>query len=245
MSFQIGPFARRCWAAILAVSLAAAAAVWWSGDRAPGNDGGSASEEHDRPAVVIYHTHTSENYAPNPTHAEPGSAGDIVAVGVELAAQLDRRGIRSIHVPTVHDQEWSRAYEASRQSIAETFARVESVAALLDIHRDAIEELDPGLSTQPAESGQGAARILLVIGSLENPQAQANVAFAEALRDALERRHPGVARGIRIIARGANGDMHPRSVQAYIGDYRSSSLEEAKASAAMLADALAEVLGVR
>src|SRR5690606_14865031 len=71
------------------------------------------------PRVLIYHAHASENYSPNPTHARPGNAGDIVEVGRALAEYLEARGIRTIHMPGVYDQPWAQAYAQSRRAVAQ------------------------------------------------------------------------------------------------------------------------------
>ena len=96
--------------------------------------------------VLIYHTHTTENYSPKATHATDG-AGDVAAVGRALVEELEKQGVNSVHLLTVHDlPQWGGAAQNARTSVAEALERNSGVRIVLDIHRDAIA--DP-----PAESG--------------------------------------------------------------------------------------------
>lgn len=193
------------------------------------------------PRVLIYHAHASENYSPNPTHARPGTAGDIVEVGRALAEYLEARGIRTIHMPGVYDQPWSQAYQQSRRAVTEVLSQNPSIQVILDIHRDAIESTSQGVTTVLVR-GDDAAKVLLAVGETENPNAASNAAFANLLRDELERRYPGITRGVRMVRQAVNGDLHPQLVQLHVGDYTDNTVEEAKRTIQHVGDALIAVL---
>src|SRR5690606_30507719 len=73
--------------------------------------------------VLIYHTHTTENYAPNPTHATDGP-GDVVAVGRALVEALREHGIEAVHTLTVHDlPDWSQSSAFARPSVQDALNR--------------------------------------------------------------------------------------------------------------------------
>ena len=86
------------------------------------------------------------------------------------------------------------------------------------------------------------AKILFVVGDVDNPYIEQNLAFAEALRTELETLAPGICRGVKVLHNQINGDLHPRAVQVFIGDYNGNTLAEAKAATGYLAQALVRVL---
>lgn len=193
--------------------------------------------------VLIYHTHTTENYSPKATHAMDG-AGDVAAVGRALVEELEKQGVNSVHLLTVHDlPQWGGAAQNARTSVAEALERNSGVRIVLDIHRDAIA--DP-----PAESGYASAvidgeevaKLLLIVGTGNNPRVDANIRFAERLKDRLEQLAPGITRGVRVLPRETNGDLHDHHVTVYVGDYRDTTPEEAARAMRWLATAVAELL---
>ena len=190
------------------------------------------------PAVLIYHSHTTENYQPAPTH-QRGQPGGVAEVGAELAAVLEQRGIRAIHDRTVHDYpNYSEAFVHAVNAINQLLRSNPDVVAVLDIHRDALPADYPDGYTTAEVDGQKVAKILLVVGDVANPYADQNLAFAEALRAKLNDLYPGVSRGIKVQHASLNGHVHPNAVSVFIGDYRDNTLDEAKAAARMLGEAL-------
>ena len=193
------------------------------------------------PAVLIYHSHTTENYHPAPTH-QRGQPGGVVEVGAELAAVLEQRGIRAIHDRTVHDYpNYSEAFVHAINTLNQLLRSNPDVVAVLDIHRDALAADYPDGYTTAEVDGQKVAKILLVVGDVSNPYADQNLAFAEALRAKLNDLYPGVSRGIKVQHASLNGHVHPNAVSVFIGDYRDNTLDEAKAAARMLGEALSRL----
>ncbi|MBE3583086.1 MAG: stage II sporulation protein P [Limnochordaceae bacterium] len=206
-----------------------------------GSSGGSAGGADSRPVVVIYHTHATENYQPAESHAR-GRAGDIVEVGAELARQLEARGIEAIHLQQLND--WPRydeAYKSAAEVVKRTLQAHPNVAAVVDIHRDGLPGKPKGYTTGMA-NGQPAAKILLVVGDLDNPELERNFAFAEQVRTGLNHLYPDLSRGLKTQHQDYNGKLHPNSLTVYIGDYTDNTLEEARRSAAALAEVLAQVV---
>ena len=207
----------------------------------PGSPPQTRPQAGSGPSVLIYHAHTTENYQPASTH-ERGKPGGVVQVGAELAAALEQNGIRAIHDRTVHDHpNYTEAFAKAVDTVNNLLKSNPDVMAVLDIHRDALPaEYPDGYATAEID-GQKVAKILLVVGDVANPYADQNLAFAEALRSKMNDLYPGLSRGIKIQHAPLNGHVHPNSVTVFIGDYRDNTLDEAKAAARMLGEALARL----
>lgn len=192
--------------------------------------------------VLIYHAHTTENYAPKDPHQEDGP-GDVVKVGEAMVGTLDEQDVGAVHIVTVHDlPEWSRSFANAKRSVDDALSRHGGIRAVIDVHRDAAPEQDePDFAVTEVE-GRRTARMLFIVGSADNPLVDANVRYAERIRDWLEAEAPGITRGVRILQQTTNGDLHENSLTVYIGDYEGSTIEEAEAAAQWLAKAVAAVL---
>lgn len=208
----------------------------------PGSRGGVLPRPSQMTEVLIYHTHTTENYAPNPTHATDGP-GDVVAVGRALVEALREHGIEAVHTLTVHDlPDWSQSSAFARPSVQDALNRHGGVRVVVDVHRDAIPERRPDGTASVEINGEKLAKILLVVGTSNNSRTEANMRYAERLKERLEALAPGITRGVRVLPQQTNGDLHDNHVTVYIGDYQETSLEEARASARWLAAAIADLL---
>ncbi|HHV54479.1 MAG TPA: hypothetical protein GXX55_03385 [Firmicutes bacterium] len=198
--------------------------------------------EAGRPAVIIYHAHASENYSPNESHSTQGRAGDVVEVGAELARQLEAKGIKAIHLRNVNDwPRYNEAYQVAASVVQPVIQSTPNLAAVIDIHRDGLAGKPDGYTTALI-NGEPAAKILLVVGDLENPELDSNLAFAEQIRTGLNRLYPDLSRGLKILHTEYNGHLHPNHLTVFMGDYTDNTLEEAKRGAAALAAVLAEAL---
>ncbi|HAN95343.1 MAG TPA: hypothetical protein DCQ17_07195 [Firmicutes bacterium] len=82
------------------------------------------------------------------------------------------------------------------------------------------------------------AKILFVVGDKDNDLLEENLRFAQKVSDALEQQYPGVTRGVRVFKSDYSGELHPNSIMVLIGDWRGNTLEEAVASARLLARVL-------
>jgi len=209
--------------------------------QAPGGPGAQPRREQ-MTQVLIYHTHTTENYAPKPTH-ESESGGDVAAVGRALVEELKKLDIAAVHMLTVHDlPQWSSAAHNARTSLEEALNRNNGIRVVVDIHRDAIPgERQEGYATANI-GGEDVARLLLIVGTSGNSRVDANMRFAERLKERLDALAPGITRGVRVLPQQTNGDLHENHVTIYVGDYHDSTLEQAQASMRWLAAAIAELL---
>lgn len=202
-----------------------------------------AGDDARGPRVIVYHAHGSENYRPHAPHARGGRPGDIVQVGAVLADGLRAEGFVVEHLTEAFDHpQWSEAFARAGEALARLLDEHRDVAAVIDVHRDATaDDVAPTLLRARVGDAE-AAKVLFVIGEADNPYAERNAAFAEALKRRVDGQLPGLSRGVRLHTNNYNGHLHPRSVQLFIGDYEKTTLEQAKETARLLAPVIAAVL---
>ncbi len=167
--------------------------------------------------------------------------GDVVALLGVLQEELRVQGADAVVVEPALEAPWDQSFAAARRMVQPHLSEDAAIAAVLDLHRDALEGRPDGYTT--VMIGQTpVAKILFVVGDVDNPYIEQNLAFAEALRTELETLAPGICRGVKVLHNQINGDLHPRAVQVFIGDYNGNTLAEAKAATGYLAQALVRVL---
>ena len=131
--------------------------------------------EEDGPKVLIVHTHGSEAYT-MPPGEEYESSGDwrttdcaynVVRVGDEIARVLEEAGIGTVHDSTLHDYpEYSGAYGRSLEAAERIMTEYPSISLVLDIHRDAISDVDGSpYKVVSNVAGLNAAQMSLIIGT--------------------------------------------------------------------------------
>ena len=193
------------------------------------------------PKVLVFHSHASENYKPKDSH-ERGSFGDVVRVGEAFVQELESLGIAAIHDKTIHDQpRYSEAFLNSEKKANELLAANPSVQIVLDIHRDGLED-KPDDYTKARANDVDVAKILFVVGDKDNDHLENNIAFAQAMSDAMEKEYPGVTRGVRVFKSDYSGELHPNSIMILVGDWRGNTVEEAVASGRLLARVVASFI---
>ncbi|NLB53601.1 MAG: hypothetical protein GX808_11810 [Syntrophomonadaceae bacterium] len=195
--------------------------------------------------VVFYCTHNSETYIPesgaaNLKGGKPGLVNQIAAL---TASQLNKKGVKSRFVNTIHDYpNYNASYTNSRATVKKILQSDYENLWLFDIHRDSI----PGLSEAQRVkiNGKHAAPILIIVGTDERKEHsdwKKNLAFAEQIRETGEKMYPGLIKGIRTKAGTYNQEFHSQSLLLEFGsDY--NSLAETSYSAELLADVFLEIL---
>jgi stage II sporulation protein P len=190
------------------------------------------------PLVAIYHSHTSENFAPGESHAR-GEAGEIVQVGRVFQEALAERGVAAVHSETVHDYPvFKDAFDHSYETVAGQLAQHSSIKMVFDLHRDG---LPPEITsaTTTTVNGERVARIGFVVGDEDNSHLAQNLVFAESLDAKLKELHPGLSRGVKVQHGRFNLRVSPQAVAVFIGSYPQNTLEEAERAVKLLADAVA------
>ncbi|GAB6180050.1 hypothetical protein JCM14036_13690 [Desulfotomaculum defluvii] len=193
--------------------------------------------------VGIYTTHTGETYSlTDGTDRLTGKQGGVVLVAKELQKQLtDKHEIRVVLSDKIHDARYATSYLESEKTAKQIVDQNTSMVTMLDIHRDAGRSRDDCLVEV---KGKKVAPILFIVGSdarLPFPNWKQNYQFACKIAEKLDKIYPGLCLGVRVKEGRYNQFLHPGAILVEVGS-DNNSLEEAKASVTMLADALAAII---
>ncbi len=213
------------------------------------------SIDKSKPAVLIFHSHTSEGYemierewyACDYTARSNDENRNIVRVGTEIADYLTSLGYTVIHDKTIHDENYTDSYPKSRKTVEKHLKEHPEIQIVLDIHRDAITQ-DNGEKIKPVNTinGKKAAQLMIITGVEEGkvkdfPDWEYNLQFALHLQNKCETMFPGLMRPVLFSQRKYNMDMTRFSLLIEMGS-EANTLEEACYSGRMLAAALASLM---
>ena len=203
--------------------------------------------------VLILSTHATEAYEPgdygwfDPDYASRSSGTDenVTAVAAALAERLRAHGVGVIHDTTLFDSpSYEGAYDRSRAAAEEWLRICPTIQVILDVHRDALGSDGVRLKPTALADGEKAAQVMLIAGcdngEFDMPGWRDNLRFAAALGSSLEELAPGLTRPILFDYRKYNQDLLPGALLVEVGSH-GNTLEEAKRSAVLLADAIAAV----
>lgn len=208
-----------------------------------------------KPAVLIFHSHTSEGYelTERDFYAENYNARsndenlNVVRVGTEIADYLTKLGYTVIHDKTIHDDNYSDSYPNSRKTVEKHLEEYPEIQIILDIHRDSIT-LDNGTRIRPVSTinGQKAAQLMIITGAEEGkvadfPEWEHNLRFALELQRECETFYPGLMRPVLFSQRKYNMDLTRCSLLVEMGS-EANTLEQACYSGRLLAKALASLM---
>ena len=215
------------------------------------------SIDKSKPAVLVYHTHTTETYqildrdfyAVGALTRTGKEELNMVRVGKALCEELERAGYKTIHVTDIHDNPYSGAYSRSRKTVEEYLKEYPSIQITLDLHRDAIHRSDGTRIAPTAEiNGKKAAQIMIISGCQEEgngitnlPDWEYNLAFALQLQQSLEESFEGITRPLYFCPRSYNMNMTHCSLLVEMGS-DANTLEEAVYSGKCLGVALTDIL---
>lgn len=213
----------------------------------------------DVPTVLILHTHTSESYLPSGSAYVEGAIGDatystdpnvgVVSVGEVLCRTLKKYEITAIHCTAMQDQPTlGGAYGRSYDTVKTYLQAYPSIRLVIDLHRDSILRSDGTfVRTLATSEEEPTAQVMAVVGSDANGTAfggdgwEANLALALQLRELLNRDGRTVARPVTLKSASYNQELAPYSLLLEIGS-AANSLDEANRAAALVGEALAELL---
>ncbi|MBP1995407.1 stage II sporulation protein P [Paenibacillus eucommiae] len=201
--------------------------------------------------VYIYHTHNRESWK-NVARDTKGTSFDdrewnITLVGKQLAQQLYKKGIPSFVEETdfaskLSEQKlgYSQSYAESRKAVNKAIQSNPSLSYFFDIHRDADIPRD---KTTVTVDGKTYARIMFVIGD-GNPAYKENKKLAEALHAMLNKKYPGISRGVLLKSSHQGNGEYNQSVSngSLLLEFGgiNNTLQENLQSAEAFADVFAE-----
>lgn len=200
-------------------------------------------EEQKLGKVLLYNTHSTEAYKPI-TKAIDGKIAvnhqteNVVKMSEKLKSLLE---INSVEAETLKKAvPYSRAYRDIRPFVKQQISE-NDYDLIIDIHRD---DIGPEKSTVIYED-ERYAKIAFVLG-LDNPSYKQNEAITNRLNAAMEKRVPGITRG--VIPKGGAGvdgkynqDLHPKLVLLELGGVGNSE-DELNRTLTVLSDAILEML---
>lgn len=195
------------------------------------------------PVILIYHTHSRENYNPlnvkNQDHTYDFNLG-VCRVGEELKRELESKyGITVIHDTTAHDvPTQGQGYSRSRKTVEGYLKKYPGLKMIIDLHRDSA---DRNISTAKINNVY-YSRIMFVIGS-GNKNKSKSIAAANKINSKFGELYPGFSRGLYYSSKYAvyNQDLFSNLVLIEVGSDE-NSLDESIRSSKILAKVLSEVL---
>lgn len=212
----------------------------------------SISPSMDEPQVLIFHTHTREDFIGGAT---------VVDVGDALANVLEKKyGMKTIHITEEFYETSNKSkfpsygeYERMEPVIQKVLDENPSISLVIDLHRDGLDE-NVHLATEI--NGKSTARIMLVNGlclnrnlageveekvDLPNPYLSDNLALSLQTMITMNELYPGLSRKIYLNEWRYSTHMRPYSLLVEWGAQTNTS-EEALNAVEPVAEILAKVL---
>lgn len=207
-----------------------------------------------KPTVLIYHSHTTEAYSLLDTGyyissdaRSNNSARNMVRVGDDLAAYLERQGFNVIHDRTIHDKDYTKSYDNSRVTIEKYLEQYPSIEVTIDVHRDDITYSNKTKVKPTAKiNGKKAARMMIISGCEYNrvknfPDWEENLKFDLQVQNKVNELYPGLMRPILFSERKYNMYETHYSFLLEVGT-DANTLDEACYSARLFGNALGQLL---
>jgi stage II sporulation protein P len=206
-------------------------------DQANGDDSENIKEV-DKKSVFIYHSHSWEAFSPlikNNQSEDPASTNEkvnVIAIGSKLKQELAERGIGAAQDKTdttkaLKEKNWTynESYKLSREHVQEAIAGNNDLHYLIDIHRDS----QPREVTTKTINGKQYARLFFIVGK-ENKNFEKNLAIAKELNAALEKKYPGISRGVFVKTKAEgngvyNQDLTERAMLLEFGGVENNLVE--------------------
>lgn len=207
-----------------------------------------------KPTVLIYHSHTTEAYSLLDTGyyissdaRSNNSARNMVRVGDDLAAYLEKQGFTVIHDRTIHDKDYTKSYDNSRATIEKYLEQYPSIEVTIDVHRDDITYSNKTKVKPTAKiNGKKAARMMIISGCEYNrvknfPDWEENLKFDLQVQNKVNELYPGLMRPILFSERKYNMYETHYSFLLEVGT-DANTLDEACYSARLFGNALGKLL---
>lgn len=207
-----------------------------------------------KPTVLIYHSHTTEAYSLldtgyyiNSDARSNNSARNMVRVGDDLTAYLEKQGFNVIHDRTIHDKDYTKSYDNSRATIEKYLEQYPSIEVTIDVHRDDITYSNKTKVKPTAKiNGKKAARMMIISGCEYNrvknfPDWEENLKFDLQVQNKVNELYPGLMRPILFSERKYNMYETHYSFLLEVGT-DANTLDEACYSARLFGNALGQLL---
>lgn len=211
-------------------------------------------EDKTKPTILIYHSHTTEAYSlldvgyyMSSDARSNSSAKNMVRVGDDLTAYLEKQGFNVIHDRTIHDKDYTKSYDNSRITVEKYLEQYPSIEVTIDVHRDDITYSNKTKVKPTAKiNGKKAARMMIISGCEYNrvknfPDWEENLKFDLQVQNKVNELYPGLMRPILFSERKYNMYETHYSFLLEVGT-DANTLDEACYSARLFGNALGELL---
>ena len=195
-----------------------------------------------KPEVLIYHSHTMEQYSEAGIGQTTNSDVNVVGVGDILTKELEEGyGISVVHDRTNYSVSYDDAYDRSREGLKKYLEEYGSFKIVIDLHRDST----PRESIVANLNNQSLAKFMFVT-SANVPTYDANVKIVGKLHDIANNLFPELIKNTKDYdgAGGINGfnqGFNEGSMIIEVGSHNNTA-QEAKLTGKYIARVLAEYL---
>jgi len=193
-----------------------------------------------KPEVLIYHSHTTENY----NASEPDSLNEdtnVVGVGDVLAHELEENyGISVIHDKTDHCISYNDSYTRSGETVDKYLKQYGDFKMIIDLHRDSIE--DKSVTTTEVY-GMSASKIMFV-NAKNSTRYEKNKELTDKVFNKTAELFPTLPIKILTYNRGKNAFNQSKSDGCLLFEIGShtNTPDESKVTAECMARVIAEIL---
>ena len=193
-----------------------------------------------KPEVLIYHSHTTENY----NAAEPESSDEntnVVGVGDVLASELEENyGISVIHDKTDHCISYNDSYTRSGETVDKYLKQYGDFKMIIDLHRDSID--DKSVTTTQVY-GMSASKIMFV-NAKNSTRYEKNKELTDKVFAKTSELFPSLPIKILTYNRGKNAFNQSKSDGCLLFEIGShtNTPEESKVTAECMARVIAEII---
>lgn len=210
----------------------------------------SVQKDAKGPQILIYHTHSQEEYA---DYAAGNGEAFVTTVGEVLAENLRAKGYQVLHDVSAYDIQGGEldrnlAYQYALEGITEILERNPQIQVILDIHRDGVKE---NVHLVSEVNGAATAQIMFFNGLSQTPDGPIeylpneyrddNLAFSFQAQLLAEQYYPGLTRKIYLKGLRYNQHLRPRTMLVEVGA-QTNTLEEAVNAMGPFAEVLDMVL---
>lgn len=188
--------------------------------------------------VLIYHTHTTENYAEANGDTLDENAS-VVGVGSEISRILEEDyGIAVIHDKTNHSISYNNSYKRSNETVSSYLNKYGDFKMIIDLHRDSVDNKE---AVTGNVNGEDLAKLMFVT-TKNSTRYDKNQALADEFFNRANELFPGLTRKIYTYNRGMNAFNQSLSDGCMLIECgaNTNTMNEAKTSAKYIARLVAE-----
>lgn len=197
-----------------------------------------------KPEVLIFHTHTTENYSEREGLTTDNDF-NVSGVGDVLGKELEEGyGISVLHDKTNHSVSYNESYKRSNETLNKILNEYGDFKVIIDLHRDGVngaraEELKSVYTMNL--NGQDLAKMMFVTAP-NSSRYGANKTFVENLYNIGTDLFPGLIRDVHVIdpaATAINYSLSDNFILIEVGS-NVNTAQEAKLTAKYIARIIAE-----